>query len=415
MASYVGNNPDTILKQRRANYRYVATSGQSYFSGVDSNGLTAAINTSDVEVYLNGVLLDQTDYNISATQLHLLSSAAVGDIVEIITYNVFSSADQYTKSEVDAKVSTAITDLVGTAGAALNTLGELSDALNDDANFASTVTTALSTKADTSSLATVATSGSYNDLTNKPTIPSVTPTAISDQNNTSTGYFDLPSGTTEQRPASPTNGMIRFNTTRNTLEYYNNSWIDVSADLSPFGDITSTSMPHSGINVTEAGGTSAISSLGFAAISQDSTSAGFGWHDGHDGSPADWPAYAAIYIGGTYPNGKAVNKLTLSLHGNSCGYFELQGSNDASTSGTFYNTGNWTSLPFTSVGSTLSVQNAGGQNSGYGDGTILTYRYNNNTLYTHYRLWIKDASQPSESLGTRYVGWATYFWTMERV
>ena len=39
-----------------------------------------------------------------------------------------------------------ITDLIGTAGAALNTLGELSDALGDDANYASTITTALATK-----------------------------------------------------------------------------------------------------------------------------------------------------------------------------------------------------------------------------------------------------------------------------
>ena len=335
-----------------------------------------------------------------------------------------------------SELTTQVNNLIAGAPGALNTLDELAAALGDDASFATTVTNALAAKADTTTvnsalalkantsslgtLATVSPTGTANTTTflrgdNSWQVVAVTPTAVSDQDNTSTGYFDLPSGTTAQRPASPTNGMIRYNTTRNTLEYYNNSWVDVSADLSPFGDITSTSMPHSGINVTEAGGTSAISSLGFAAISQDSTSAGFGWHDGHDGSPADWPAYAAIYIGGTYPNGKAVNKLTLSLHGNSCGYFELQGSNDASTSGTFYNTGNWTSLPFTSVGSTLSVQNGGGQGSGYGDGTILTYRYNNNTLYTHYRLWIKDASQPSESLGTRYVGWATYFWTMERV
>ena len=39
-----------------------------------------------------------------------------------------------------------ITDLIGTAGAALNTLGELSDALDDDASYAATITTALATK-----------------------------------------------------------------------------------------------------------------------------------------------------------------------------------------------------------------------------------------------------------------------------
>jgi hypothetical protein len=42
-----------------------------------------------------------------------------------------------------------IADLVGTAPNLLNTLGELSDALNDDANFAATVTSALAGKAST--------------------------------------------------------------------------------------------------------------------------------------------------------------------------------------------------------------------------------------------------------------------------
>jgi hypothetical protein len=416
MASYLGNSPDVILQVRKRNYRYVATGGQNTFSGNDSNGQSLYVNIADVEVFLNGVLLDQTDYTITSTQLQLTLNAALDDIVEVITNTTFATADQYSKQEVDSKVAAAVTDLVGTAGTALNTLGELSDALNDDANYAATITTALGTKANTSSLATVATSGSYDDLTNKPTIPTVSATAVSDQNNTSTGYFKIPVGTTAQRPASPSSGMIRFNSSRNTFEYYNSpNWLDVSTDLSAFTDITSLSMPHSSANTTEAGGTTAISTYGSAAVSQDSTSAGFGMHDGHDGSPADWPAYAAIYIGGTYPAGKAVNKLTLSLHGNSFGHFELQGSNDASTSGTFYNTGNWTSLTFTSAGSSHSIQNAGGYGSGYGDGTVLTFRYNNNVPYTHYRLWIKDNSQVNEAVGTRYGGWATYFWTLERV
>ena len=53
----------------------------------------------------------------------------------------------------------------------------------------------------------------------------VTPTAVSDQANSSTGYFGLPSGTTAQRPGSPVNGMIRYNSTLNASEIYQNgSW-----------------------------------------------------------------------------------------------------------------------------------------------------------------------------------------------
>jgi hypothetical protein len=68
-------------------------------------------------------------------------------------------------------VTTQVNNLVDAAPGALDTLNELAAALGDDAAFSTTVTNSLATKADTSSLATVATSGSYNDLSNKPTIP----------------------------------------------------------------------------------------------------------------------------------------------------------------------------------------------------------------------------------------------------
>jgi len=48
----------------------------------------------------------------------------------------------------------------------------------------------------------------------------VPPAMVSDQDNTSTGYFDLPTGTTAQRPGSPTVGMMRYNTTLSSYEAY---------------------------------------------------------------------------------------------------------------------------------------------------------------------------------------------------
>ena len=53
---------------------------------------------------------------------------------------------------------------------------------------------------------------------------SVTPTAVSDQANSSTGYFDLPSGTTAQRPVSPNSGHIRYNTDTSSFEGYGSAW-----------------------------------------------------------------------------------------------------------------------------------------------------------------------------------------------
>ena len=77
--------------------------------------------------------------------------------------------DYAKESYVDAAVQALDDDLrVGTPGA-LDSLNEIAAAIGDDPNFATTVTSALALKADTSSLATVATSGDYDDLTNKPT------------------------------------------------------------------------------------------------------------------------------------------------------------------------------------------------------------------------------------------------------
>ena len=54
----------------------------------------------------------------------------------------------------------------------------------------------------------------------------VTPAAVSDAANTSTGGLSLPSGTTAQRPSSPDTGETRMNTTQGSLEFYDGtSWL----------------------------------------------------------------------------------------------------------------------------------------------------------------------------------------------
>jgi hypothetical protein len=46
----------------------------------------------------------------------------------------------------------------------------------------------------------------------------------------STGAITLPNGTTAQRPSSPTNGQMRYNTSNRNLEaYLNNGWQMVTA------------------------------------------------------------------------------------------------------------------------------------------------------------------------------------------
>ena len=84
--------------------------------------------------------------------------------------------DVYTKTETDSAVTTAISNLIGDAPAVLDTLGELADAIGEDANFITTLNNSIALKANTADLATVATSGSYNDLTDQPDVSELSDT-----------------------------------------------------------------------------------------------------------------------------------------------------------------------------------------------------------------------------------------------
>lgn len=79
-------------------------------------------------------------------------SASTGRGEELTPSQVRSLLSVYTVTQTDAAISTAVNTLIGGAPGLLDTLDELSAALGDDANFASTVTSALSGKVDAASL-----------------------------------------------------------------------------------------------------------------------------------------------------------------------------------------------------------------------------------------------------------------------
>jgi hypothetical protein len=83
----------------------------------------------------------------------------------------YGITDAYTTTQVDSAITAAVNEILGDAPELLDTLGEIADAVGDDANFVTTINTAVSLKANSADLAVVATSGSYTDLSNTPTIP----------------------------------------------------------------------------------------------------------------------------------------------------------------------------------------------------------------------------------------------------
>jgi hypothetical protein len=118
------------------------TPGQAYY--VQGNG-TLGLNPATPSVFAGTA--------VSATKLLIGKEAPAADL------------SSYASTTY---VDTAVSNLVDTAPEALNTLNELAAALGDDANFAGTVTTSLTAKANTADLATVATTGAYSDLTGTP-------------------------------------------------------------------------------------------------------------------------------------------------------------------------------------------------------------------------------------------------------
>src|SRR6056300_1187324 len=96
--AYIGVSPSNGVRQK---HTYTATASQTTFSGAGAEGVSLSYRDSNyVDVYVNGVKLGDADYTAtSGTSIVLGVGAAVNDIVEIITYDVFSVADTVSKAD----------------------------------------------------------------------------------------------------------------------------------------------------------------------------------------------------------------------------------------------------------------------------------------------------------------------------
>lgn len=140
------NSTDATLLAR-ANH----TGTQSADTVVD--GTTNKVYTGTEKTKLAGITTGAT---ANQTDAYLLSRA-----------NHTGTQTSSTISDFTTAVQSIVSNVVGAAPAALDTLQELAAALGNDANFATNITNQLALKANTSSLATVATTGKYSDLTGK--------------------------------------------------------------------------------------------------------------------------------------------------------------------------------------------------------------------------------------------------------
>jgi hypothetical protein len=75
-------------------FRYVATSGQTTFSGADAASATLTYTVNNTVVMRNGVTLDTSEYTASSgTSVVLNVAAGTGDIIDIIAFKSFTVSD----------------------------------------------------------------------------------------------------------------------------------------------------------------------------------------------------------------------------------------------------------------------------------------------------------------------------------
>ena len=91
--SYLGKVPGVPGGVRQV-YEFIATEGQTVFSGVDRNGLTLSYTAGFANIKVGGVDLSQEDYSATnGTSVTIMTPIPAGRIVQIEAYGVFNQAN----------------------------------------------------------------------------------------------------------------------------------------------------------------------------------------------------------------------------------------------------------------------------------------------------------------------------------
>lgn len=85
--SYIGTEPKDIRSFGRTKFDYTATQGQTAFTGADDDGKVLAFTVGQIEVYVNGILMDDSDFTTTGTGTVTLASAAnLNDVVNVVSF-----------------------------------------------------------------------------------------------------------------------------------------------------------------------------------------------------------------------------------------------------------------------------------------------------------------------------------------
>ena len=104
-------------------YKYIATAGQTTFSGTDANSLTLAYTAGSIIVTLNGVVMDAADYTATTgTSVVLGAAASLNDELCVVAFSTFDVANAV------AKTGDTMTGNLNFSGTGLRITGDFSNA-----------------------------------------------------------------------------------------------------------------------------------------------------------------------------------------------------------------------------------------------------------------------------------------------
>ena len=207
---------------------------QNTYSGNGSNKLFSItfpyLETTDVDVYLNGTL--QTAYSFAnATTIEFVAAPANGATVllsrstdDTTLQATFFPGSSIKAADLNNNFDQVLFIAQETVNIAANqsTAGlqaQITAATNTANNAATSAASATTSAATSASIAASAITTSLQKAGD---------TITGNINNSGTGYFDLPVGTTGQRPGTPNTGMIRFNSDLTAYEGYNGTgWLPI--------------------------------------------------------------------------------------------------------------------------------------------------------------------------------------------
>ena len=98
--AYIGQAPSTIVSENTFDeFNFTATSNQTTFTGVDADGKTLVYNPGNLEVFLNGVRLEEADFTATnGTSVVLTTGASTNDVMSVKSFTVFEVSDTVSKA-----------------------------------------------------------------------------------------------------------------------------------------------------------------------------------------------------------------------------------------------------------------------------------------------------------------------------